>query len=341
MLGTRVREALTKSLVTKAGAVLASSGLKQLREQMNPSNANGGVLLGLGGVSVKSHGGTDAQGFATACRLAADLATSHYPEEVAANLARIQKKGRRPAECRPPQEGIKMARRSFIRGTGGYLPEKVLTNDDLSAMVDTSDEWIQERTGIKRRHVAAEGELTSDIATAAARSALEAAGVPVSDVDLIVLATTTPDQTFPATATAVQAKLGMTGGAAFDVQAVCSGFLFALATADSMLRQGLFNTAHCHRRGNLHAHPRLVGPGHLCPVRRWRRRGCTSGRRMDRRRPGWRDHAPHPHRRHQVRPALCRWRCQLHRHDRPCAHGRKPRVPARRDQYLVRHSGHL
>ena len=93
MLGTRVREALTKSLATKAGAVLASSGLKQLREQMNPGNANGGVLLGLGGVSVKSHGGTDAQGFATACRLAADLATSHYPEEVAANLARIQKKG--------------------------------------------------------------------------------------------------------------------------------------------------------------------------------------------------------------------------------------------------------
>jgi phosphate acyltransferase len=93
MLGTRVREALTKSLVTKAGAVLAASGLAQLREQMNPSNANGGVLLGLGGVSVKSHGGTDARGFATACRLAADLATSHYPEEVVANLARIQQKG--------------------------------------------------------------------------------------------------------------------------------------------------------------------------------------------------------------------------------------------------------
>ncbi|MEZ6000438.1 beta-ketoacyl-ACP synthase III [Hyphomonas sp.] len=136
-----------------------------------------------------------------------------------------------------------MARRSFIRGTGSYLPEKVLTNDEMSSIVDTSDEWIQERTGIKRRHIAAEGELTSDIATAAARSALEAAGIPVSEVDLIVLATTTPDQTFPATATAVQAKLGMTGGAAFDVQAVCSGFLFALATADSMLKQGLFNTA--------------------------------------------------------------------------------------------------
>ena len=93
MLSTRVREALTRSLATKAGAVLAASGLNHLREQMNPSNANGGVLLGLGGVSVKSHGGTDAKGFATACRLAADLARSHYPEEVAANLARIQQKG--------------------------------------------------------------------------------------------------------------------------------------------------------------------------------------------------------------------------------------------------------
>ncbi len=136
-----------------------------------------------------------------------------------------------------------MARRSFIRGTGSYLPEKVLTNEDLSKMVDTSDEWIIERTGIRKRHVAADDEVTSDIATAAARDALEAAGLTAADVDLIVLATTTPDQTFPATATAVQAKLGMQGGAAFDVQAVCSGFLFALATADSMLKQGLFNTA--------------------------------------------------------------------------------------------------
>ena len=136
-----------------------------------------------------------------------------------------------------------MTRRSFIRGTGGYLPEKVLTNDDLSAMLDTSDEWIRERTGIKRRHVAADGELTSDIATAAARQALEASGFDATDIDLIVLATTTPDQTFPATATAVQAKLGCGPSAAFDVQAVCSGFLFGLATADSMLKQGLFNRA--------------------------------------------------------------------------------------------------
>ncbi|MEQ8298987.1 MAG: beta-ketoacyl-ACP synthase III [Hyphomonas sp.] len=136
-----------------------------------------------------------------------------------------------------------MARRSFIRGTGGYLPERVLTNAELSTMLDTSDEWIRERTGIKKRHVAADGELTSDIATAAARNALEAAGLKAEDIDLIVLATTTPDQTFPATATAVQAKLGCGPSAAFDVQAVCSGFLFGLATADSMLKQGLFNRA--------------------------------------------------------------------------------------------------
>mgnify|MGYP001186826109 FL=1 len=133
--------------------------------------------------------------------------------------------------------------RSFITGTGSYLPARILSNTDLAGMVDTSDEWIRERTGIEQRHIAAEGELTSDLATAAARAALENAGVEASEIDLIVLATTTPDNTFPATATTVQHKLGITDGAAFDVQAVCSGFLFALATADSMLRQGLFKNA--------------------------------------------------------------------------------------------------
>ncbi len=133
--------------------------------------------------------------------------------------------------------------RSVIRGTGGYLPERVLTNEEMSEIVETSDAWIQERTGIQQRHIAADGELTSDLATAAARSILSNAGIAAEQVDLIVLATTTPDKTFPATATAVQANLGMGSGAAFDVQAVCSGFLFALATADSMLKTGLFKTA--------------------------------------------------------------------------------------------------
>ena len=133
--------------------------------------------------------------------------------------------------------------RSIIRGTGGYLPERILTNDDMSEIVETSDQWIQDRTGIKQRHIAADDQLTSDLAVEAAKIALSNAGIDAVNVDLIVLATTTPDKTFPATATAVQAKLGLSGGAAFDVQAVCSGFLFALATADSMLKAGLFKTA--------------------------------------------------------------------------------------------------
>lgn len=129
-------------------------------------------------------------------------------------------------------------RRSIIKGVGSYLPAKILTNDDLSRMVDTSDEWIVERTGIKERRIAAEGEFTSDLAVAAAKAALADAGVEPSSIDLIIVATATPDQTFPATAATVQAKLGMTTGASFDLQAVCSGFLYGLTTADSLIKTG-------------------------------------------------------------------------------------------------------
>ncbi len=132
-----------------------------------------------------------------------------------------------------------MTLRSRIIGTGSRLPERVVTNHELAARLDTSHDWIVERTGIHERRIAAEGELTSDLGAAAARQALEAAGLAAGDIDLIVLATATPDETFPATATAIQAKLGATGGAAFDVGAVCSGFIFALSVADSMLRTAL------------------------------------------------------------------------------------------------------
>jgi 3-oxoacyl-[acyl-carrier-protein] synthase-3 len=128
--------------------------------------------------------------------------------------------------------------RTVMRGIGSYLPEKRLTNDELASLVDTSDEWIVQRTGIKARHIAAEGEKTSDLATEAARRALVAAGLEASAVDLIILATSTPDNTFPATATTVQANLGITGGAAFDVQAVCTGFVYGLTIADTFLRSG-------------------------------------------------------------------------------------------------------
>ncbi len=133
--------------------------------------------------------------------------------------------------------------RSIVESCGTYLPERVMTNEELARKVDTSDEWIVQRTGIRTRHVAAEGEFTSHLATKAAAKALERAGVAASDLDLIVLATSTPDETFPATATAVQANLGMTRGAAFDVQAVCSGFVYALSVADSMIKNRMAGTA--------------------------------------------------------------------------------------------------
>jgi 3-oxoacyl-[acyl-carrier-protein] synthase-3 len=133
--------------------------------------------------------------------------------------------------------------RSQIAGCGAYLPERVVTNDELAGKLDTSDSWIRQRTGIGERRIAAAGELTSDLAFHAGRQALERAGMNGSDLDLIVLATATPDQTFPATAVKVQARLGMKRGAAFDVQAVCSGFIFALAVADNALRLGQARTA--------------------------------------------------------------------------------------------------
>jgi 3-oxoacyl-[acyl-carrier-protein] synthase-3 len=126
--------------------------------------------------------------------------------------------------------------RSVVLGCGSYLPEKTLTNAQLSEIVETSDDWIVQRTGIRERHIAAEGELTSDLATAAAKLALADAGLTVGEIDMIIVATATPDDTFPATAVTVQRKLGMEHGAAFDMQAVCSGFVFALSTADAFIR---------------------------------------------------------------------------------------------------------
>jgi len=136
-----------------------------------------------------------------------------------------------------------ISKRSVVLGCGSYLPQKVLTNAELAARIDTSDEWIVQRTGIKQRHIAADGEFTSHLAINAARAALEHAGIDAQAIDLIVLATSTPDNTFPATAVAVQHGLGINHGAAFDLQAVCSGFVFALATADNFLRCGAYKRA--------------------------------------------------------------------------------------------------
>jgi len=133
--------------------------------------------------------------------------------------------------------------RSVVLGCGAYLPTRVVTNAELAQTVDTSDEWIVQRTGIRERHVAAQGEYTSDLAIHASRAALADAGIDAQSVDLIVLATSTPDRSFPASAVTVQAALGITQGAAFDQQAVCSGFVYGLATADSLLKAGMFKRA--------------------------------------------------------------------------------------------------
>lgn len=127
---------------------------------------------------------------------------------------------------------------SRIAGTGSYLPNKILTNADLESMVDTTDEWIFSRTGIRERHIAAEGEFTSDLALHAARQAIASAGIQAGDIDLIIVATTTPDKIFPSAAVMLQNKLGIAGCPAFDIQAVCSGFVYALATADNFIKAG-------------------------------------------------------------------------------------------------------
>ena len=134
-------------------------------------------------------------------------------------------------------------RRSIMRAVGAYLPERVVTNDELAATLNTSDDWIRERTGIRQRHLAAPGELTSDLATTAAARALDRAGIAPEAVDLIIVATSTPDHTFPATATAVQRKLAVGQSIAFDLQAVCAGFAYALATADNFIKVGQAETA--------------------------------------------------------------------------------------------------
>lgn len=136
-----------------------------------------------------------------------------------------------------------MVIRSRVLGCGAYLPRRIVTNAELAQRLETSDAWIAQRTGMRQRHIAADGELTSDLATAAAEAALKESGLTGDGIDLLVLATSTPDHTFPATATKVQARIGMTRGAAFDLQAVCSGFVFALATADNFIKAGQAKTA--------------------------------------------------------------------------------------------------
>lgn len=151
--------------------------------------------------------------------------------------------------------------RSVVLGSGSYLPAKIMSNEEISKQVDTNDAWIRERTGITQRHIAAEGELTSDLATEAAKKALKKSGIAHQDIDMIIVATTTPDNTFPSTACQVQAKLGAGHCAAFDIQAVCTGFVYALGTADSFIRSGQYK------------HILVIGADTLTRILDWEDRG--------------------------------------------------------------------
>src|SRR5262249_40441204 len=207
--------------VRRLGYVLARGAFRALGNKMDPRKSNGGVFLGLNGIVIKSHGGTDAEGFAYAVDLGYDMVRHELLAKIGHSLTRHHSEA---VPARRRGSGFVSMLRSVVLGCGSYLPSRVLTNAELSRMVDTSDEWITQRRGIRERRIAAKGETTSDMALAAARAALAAAGVEAQSIDLIVLATSTPDNTFPATAVSVQAGLGITRGAAFDLQAVCSGF---------------------------------------------------------------------------------------------------------------------
>ena len=227
-------------------------GFVGMRTKMDVRNVNGGVFLGLEGIVIKSHGGTDAVGMARAI----DLGYAMVRDELLGKIPRHARAGLgRPAHqraCGPfPSAGprghqdkrhvtdkLSGPLRSVVVGVGSFLPANVVTNKQLEERVATSDEWIVQRTGITRRHIAAADETTSTIGLKAARAALDNAGLTSADIDLVIVATSTPDYTFPSVATQIQAGLGMTHGAAFDVQAVCSGFVFAVATADKFLVSG-------------------------------------------------------------------------------------------------------
>ncbi len=248
-----LKEAMGSTLMSRIGYLFARGAFESLKERMDPRRFNGAVFLGLEGIVIKSHGGADALGFSGAIDIAREMARQQLLTKIGEMIAQSRTGARRQSNrrrLRPPRAaqltqnpgasltGTRHIWRSVVEGVGSCLPERRVTNSELEKTVDTTDEWIVQRTGIRERHIAGPGETTSVLATRAAEQAMERAGCTAGDIDLIVLATSTPDFTFPSTATQVQAALGVTRGAAFDVQAVCSGFVYAVAIADKFLSSG-------------------------------------------------------------------------------------------------------
>ena len=234
MIQGLLREAFAYSALSRIGALFALTSLKRLQKRIDPRRANGGVFLGLNGTVIKSHGSADATGVSAAIKLAFTLAEHGFTSRLAARVGASEPPPtRRSGGCRHERRcaRCRAAAATICRRGWSRTPSSPQT-------LDTSDEWIRTRTGIERRHFAAEGELTSDLAIAAARAALADGGLTGADIDALIVATATPDQTFPSAAVKVQSAIGMRGGFAFDIQAVCAGFVFALAQADALIRGG-------------------------------------------------------------------------------------------------------
>ncbi len=234
-----LRSAMNRTFLARIGYFLARDAFERLREKMDPRRGNGGVFLGLNGHRHQEPRRHRPGGLRHGRRTRIQHGAQPASRKDQSGRDRVLQRAHRPGGTPKRAGGGAVSTiRSVVLGAGGYLPEKVLSNDELSQLVETSDEWIRQRTGIRERHIAADGEFTSDLALHAAKAALDNAGLTPADIDLIVLATATPDHTFPAAAVSVQKKLGMKHGVAFDIQAVCSGFLFALTTADAMIKSG-------------------------------------------------------------------------------------------------------
>ncbi len=251
---------------------------------MDPRKSNGGVFLGLNGIVIKSHGGTDAEGFAAAIDMGYDMVRYELLAKIGEIMAQRRARERGGARWRAEQARDHVAfGRARLRQLSARRASSAMTNSRAS--VDTTDEWIVQRTGIRERHIAARRR--ADLRSRASTRRAPRSPMPMSRrsaIDLIVLATSTPDQTFPATAVSVQAGLGITHGAAFDLQAVCSGFVYALAVADGLLQGRRLQARAGDRGGDLLAHPRLERPHHLRAVRRRRRRRGAGGAAASRRR---------------------------------------------------------
>ena len=245
-IGQYMRDAMTHSLMSRHRLPVRARRVRaRCASKMDPGRVNGGVFLGLDGVVIKSHGGADAEGYAGAIEVGYDMVRQELLGKIRDMIAQASEAPRPPRRRSREPHALRTAhdrhRIPFLScaASAPACRERVVTNDELATMVDTTDEWIVQRTGIKQRYIAGEGETTSTLGDPGRRGARSPARASTADdIDLIIVATSTPDYTFPAVATQVQAELGITHGAAFDLQAVCSGFVFAVTTADKFLVSG-------------------------------------------------------------------------------------------------------